>query len=115
MRLNQARGKISSEGWASGVITLMFEPSTSYLSAPWWVGKRHYASCHFTYSVRLKLAPRWFLDPKLSLMDDLCGRLSQVGGLAGVARLLSENAGVQGELTENRNLTLTKRGTPRLI
>ena len=35
--------------------------------------------------------------------------------MAGVAHLVNDNAGVQGELTENRNLTLTKRGKPRLI
>ena len=65
------------------------------------------------YSVTLKLAPRWVLS---FLMDELRGRLSQVGGgLAGVAHLLHDNAGVSGELTENRNLTLTKRGKPRFM
>ena len=32
-----------------------------------------------------------------------------------MAHLVNDNAGVQGELTENRNLALTKRGKARLF
>ena len=57
--------------------------------------KYHYSSCHFTYSVRLKLASQRVLDLRSSsLMVDLCGRHSQVGSLAGAVHLLNDNAGV---------------------
>ena len=57
--------------------------------------KYHYSSCHFTYSVRLRLASQQVLDSRLFLlMADLCGRHCQVGSLAGAAHLLNDNAGV---------------------
>ena len=69
--------------------------------------KYHYSSCHFIYSVRLKLASRTVLDPKLSfLMVDLRGSLSQVGSLAGAAHLLN----LRTEIS-----TLTKRRKACLI
>ena len=57
--------------------------------------KYHFYECPFTYSVRLILASHFVLDSTLiSLLVHLCGRHNLVGGLAGAAHLLNDNAGV---------------------
>ena len=57
--------------------------------------KYHYSSCHFTYSVRLRLASQRVFDWMLDLFfADLCGGHCQAGSLAGAAHLLNDNAGV---------------------
>ena len=67
--------------------------------------KYHYLYRFFAYIVtRDRPSGVLFSVPPGAIWEQLCDKQSQVGSLAGAAHLLNNNAGVQGELNENRNL-----------